>query len=189
LSGVIDKLLITPASNGCRSQLEIIDFKTNRVAKPRSFAANALSNDSHQAPRRSAGTSTPKRAVQQIAFDFSGTAGEELTSISAKDNLQTVARDYHLQMQAYALAVRELIPGLDADIKVTLHFLDPQVEYHLTDELLEPDACKMAIDEAMKNIVSAAHPQHFPVLPGGHCRMCNFLSICTAGKDLLKYVT
>ena len=53
-------------------------------------------------------------------------------------------------MQAYALAVRELLPSLaNAKIRVTLHFLEPNVEVHLADELLERARCEQAIDEGM----------------------------------------
>ena len=57
-------------------------------------------------------------------------------------------------MQAYALAVRELLPSLaNAKIRVTLHFLDPNVEVHLADELLEPLRCEQAVDEGMQRTI------------------------------------
>ena len=42
-----------------------------------------------------------------------------------------------------------------------LHFLEPNVEFHLTAELLSPDACRAAIDEAMMKIVSSGEPKSF----------------------------
>ena len=45
-------------------------------------------------------------------------------------------------MQAYALAVRELLPSLaGSKLHVTLHFLEPNIEVHLADDLLEPARC------------------------------------------------
>ena len=101
--------------------------------------------------------------------------------------LRSVAEDYQLQMQVYALAVRELIPSLsDAQIRVTLHFLEPNLEYHLDDNLLETSACEVSIDAAILDIVSATEPAEFPVKPAAHCRMCNFLRVCSAGREELR---
>jgi CRISPR/Cas system-associated exonuclease Cas4 (RecB family) len=97
-----------------------------------------------------------------------------------------VAADYRLQMQAYALAVQTLIPGDVQSIDVTLHFLDPNVEFRLPLELLDRDVCERAIDEAMLEIVSSSQPEDFPVHPSPHCRVCNFLRVCTAGRSWLK---
>jgi len=84
-------------------------------------------------------------------------------------------------------AVRELIPSLaTARIRVTLHFLDPNVETHLSDDLLDAERCARAIDEAMMRIVTSADPGHFPVKTAPHCRMCNFLRVCTAGREYLR---
>ncbi|HXM35536.1 MAG TPA: hypothetical protein VN920_10145, partial [Pyrinomonadaceae bacterium] len=71
-------------------------------------------------------------------------------------------------------------------IEVTLHFLDPNVEYSLPEELLSPSACSRAIDQAMTEIVSARDPEDFPVHPASHCRMCNFLELCAAGREWLS---
>jgi ATP-dependent helicase/nuclease subunit A len=157
LYGVIDKLLIN------RKQLEIIDFKTNRIRATKT---------TEPAPEPS-----PKQT--QFSFDF-----EPKESISAA--LLTTSEDYELQMQSYALAVRELLPSLaQSKINVTLHFLEPNVEVHLADELLEPTRCEAAIDEAMRRIISSADPVDFPVKPASHCRTCNFLSLCRAGREFL----
>jgi CRISPR/Cas system-associated exonuclease Cas4 (RecB family) len=90
-------------------------------------------------------------------------------------------------MQAYALAVRSLLPTVaEKDLRVTLHFLEPNVEVHLSDELLDPARCEAAVDEAMRRIISSAGPQDFPVKPAPHCRACNFLRLCTAGKEWVR---
>jgi len=160
LYGIIDKLLIND------QQIEIIDFKTNRIRATKTSEA---------AP---APAPSPKQS--QFSFDF-----EPKESLS--NALLTTSEDYELQMQSYALAVRELLPSLaNARINVTLHFLDPNVEVHLADELLEPAACQAAIDQAMSRIISSADPADFPVKPATHCRTCAFLSLCRAGRSFLS---
>jgi ATP-dependent helicase/nuclease subunit A len=162
LYGVIDKLLIN------RSEIEIVDFKTNRIT---------LAKTEQPPPEPSKQT--------QFSFDFEQTPAERQPSLSAA--LRTTAEDYELQMQSYALAVRELVPALsDADLRVTLHFLQPNVEVHLADELLAADACAAAVDDAMLRIVSASDPVDFPVRPAAHCRTCNFLSLCSAGREWVR---
>jgi len=91
-------------------------------------------------------------------------------------------------MQAYALAVSELMPELrkaGSSINVTLHFLDPNIEFRIDSQLLSRAACISAIDEAMMSIVSSVAPGEFPVRAAAHCRMCNFLGICAAGREWL----
>ena len=103
--------------------------------------------------------------------------------------MRSAASDYQLQMQAYALAVSDLLPALVAKgglIKVTLHFLDPNVEFHLPSELLSRDACARAIDAIMMDIVASHEPAEFPLRPALHCRMCSFLSICRGGRQWLR---
>jgi ATP-dependent exoDNAse (exonuclease V) beta subunit len=160
LYGVIDKLLVTP------NHIEIIDFKTNRIS--------------------SAKNPTPEPSSKtQFSFDFEEKAADLRGGIDVA--LRTTSEDYELQMQSYALAVRQLLPALaDATISVTLHFLEPRVEVHLADELLAPAQCEAAIDEAMLRIVSSFDPAHFPVKPAPHCRACNFLRLCSAGRDFLS---
>jgi ATP-dependent exoDNAse (exonuclease V) beta subunit len=164
LYGVIDKLLITRSPEGVL-EIEIIDFKTNRITRDK--------------------TPAPEKAKEaQFSFDFD-VSTKQTASMNAA--LQTTTEDYQLQMQAYALAVRELLPALsESKIRVTLHFLDPNVEVHLSDLLLEPARCKAAVDEAMLRIVSSADPVQFPVKPAPHCRTCNFLRLCAAGREFLS---
>ena len=50
------------------------------------------------------------------------------------------------------------VASLAKSTRVTLHFLEPNVEVHLADELLEPAALRAAIDEAMLRIISSADP-------------------------------
>jgi len=168
LNGIIDKLLITD------SEIEIIDFKTNRIVYDKSETPREP-----PAPR----IRTPKDG--QFAFDFEDEGPPQPVNRhpSLEEALKTAAEDYQLQMQAYALAVRELLPSLaSVNVRVTLHFLDPNVEVHLADELLEPARCEQAVDEGMQRTIFSSDPANFPVKTAPHCRMCNFLSVCEAGK-------
>jgi ATP-dependent helicase/nuclease subunit A len=177
LSGIIDKLLVTHSAPG-ETEIEIIDFKTNRIAFDKSEVPREL-----PAPR----IRTPKDG--QFAFDFEAAPPPEPVNRypSLEEALKTAAEDYQLQMQAYALAVRELLPSLaTAKVRVTLHFLDPNVEVHLADELLRPARCEQAIDEGMQRTIFSSDPANFPVKTAPHCRMCNFLSVCEAGKQWVR---
>ena len=166
LFGVIDKLLITRSPDGAL-EIEIIDFKTHRIT-----AAKSATQPEQQ-------TSRVAHRKEQFAFNF-----EDPAKASA---IHTAAEDYELQMQGYALAVRELLPSLaGGKLRVTLHFLEPNVEVHLADELLEPSRCEQAIDEAMQRTIYSADPADFPVKTAPHCRMCNFLRVCTAGKEWVR---
>jgi ATP-dependent helicase/nuclease subunit A len=162
LYGVIDKLLVT------NDQIEIFDFKTNRIIP-------AKTPEPPPEPSKQA----------QFAFDFEEKAADRTARIDAA--VRTTSADYELQMQSYALAVRELLPALsEKPLRVTLHFLQPNIELHLADELLAPTACEAAIDEAMLHIISSSEPVHFPVKPAPHCRACNFLTLCSAGKEWVR---
>ncbi|MEP6818588.1 MAG: UvrD-helicase domain-containing protein [bacterium] len=213
LSGAIDKLLITPAAGGKGFDVEIIDFKTNRLSRRLSAAESA--SRSSLGPRASRphdfeedsrlSAATDKRVerprsqyqrsqdkVEQIAFDFSAPIEKSQEVVAAEssldDRVRSAAMDYQLQMQAYALAVRELVPSLPEGSAIisTLHFLEPNVEFHLTADLLAPEACRRAIDDAMMKIVSSGVPGEFPVNTAAHCRRCNFLSICIAGREYVR---
>ncbi len=201
LTGAIDKLLVMSAADGF--DIEIIDFKTNRMRRdvaptsslgPRTYRPQSLEADSglSVANQRRAARPRSQYQVDQFAFDFDATPVEAqvaATPVSVEDQVQLAASDYQLQMQAYALAVHDLLPSLAAKggpIKVTLHFLDPNVEFQLPAELLSRDACARAIDEAMMDIVASHEPVEFPVRPALHCRMCNFLSICRGGRQWLR---
>jgi len=108
-----------------------------------------------------------------------------------QERIKTAADDYQLQMQAYALALRELLP---ADVplrslRATLHFIDPNVEVAVAGALLDPDACVGAIDDAMNTIAAldgTLDADQFPPLPATHCRMCNFQDLCPAGREWLR---
>jgi ATP-dependent exoDNAse (exonuclease V) beta subunit len=203
LSGAIDKLLITPAASGGGFDIEIIDFKTNRLSNRLSAAQSASS--SSLGPRASrphdienetglsvmADQRAGRWRSQQIAFAFDTpftTAEEVVPESSVDERVRNAATDYQLQMQAYALAVRELVPALQdrSTVISTLHFLEPNVEFHLTADMLAPDACRRAIDDAMLKIVSSREPGEFPVDTAAHCRMCNFLGICVAGREYVR---
>jgi ATP-dependent helicase/nuclease subunit A len=126
LTGTIDKLLITPSASGAGFDVEIIDFKTNRfrstakpVAKPRQTAAATAM----LLPARSdvAFRAEIKSQPAQAFFNFETveaevpshvpTTGDVSLSepeLSIGEQAKAVAHDYQLQMQSYALALREL---------------------------------------------------------------------------------
>jgi ATP-dependent helicase/nuclease subunit A len=196
LSGAIDKLLITRAADG-NWEVEIIDFKTNRISVPVTEGvrpSNAVVADKRVEPNgrtRKQVESTAASGAGQFAFDFETadvvTVQTAEAEIEIPDVVRMAAHDYQLQMQSYALAVRELLPSLKtARIRVTLHFLEPNVEFQLSEELLEVSACERVIDEAMLRIISSAEPRQFPVITAPHCRMCNFLRVCTAGREWMR---
>ncbi|HKR62053.1 MAG TPA: 3'-5' exonuclease, partial [Pyrinomonadaceae bacterium] len=183
LTGAIDKLLITESQTGEGIDVEIIDFKTNKVKRPKPEGGKQT------VEKERAETGGPRG---QIAFDFDqpvppSSIGAENSSV--EDEVRIMATDYQLQMQAYALAVSELTPQLkQANVSVvsTLHFLDPNVEFPISNELLSPEACSQAIDDAMIAIVSSVEPYDFPFRPAMHCRTCNFLAICPAGREWVR---
>ena len=173
VSGAIDKLLITKIND--HYEVEIIDFKTNRlVLGPQ---ASRLPNHANSKPS----ISTKSRASSQFAFDFDAAPPQPANALTI------AAHDYQLQMQAYALAIRELQPSLkESKIRVTLHFLEPNLEYQLEDELLTPDACEETLDAAMLDVFRSSQPEDFPVKPAEHCRTCSFLRVCVAGREFVR---
>jgi ATP-dependent helicase/nuclease subunit A len=169
LTGTIDKLLVAPAKNGQGVSVEIIDFKTNRF-------------------RGGRGTGSDGKAERgQLSFEFLETASETNADndLMIQAEIETTAGDYRVQMQAYALAARDLIPDV-VNVRVTLHFLGPDVEVCLPDELLERDACAVAIDETMMSLVSASLPEDFAANPAEHCRICAFVDLCAPGRKWLS---
>ena len=206
LTGTIDKLLITPAADGTGIDVEVIDFKTNRFSRP---AATQKSRAQSAAVMTTSGgalkSETGSRSQPaQGWFDFDSVSEKESvaensveqsslreadTSLTAQ--AETVAHDYQLQMQAYALALRELLPH---DVRVnslraTLHFIEPNLEVALAPDLLEHDNCVRMIDEAMLQIAAldgTLDTEAFPPLPATHCRICKFLELCPAGREWLR---
>ena len=182
LTGTIDKLLVRPSESGL--SVEIIDFKTNRFRGRKLDASEGLKIDATSGERR-ASKRLRAGAPGQLSLDFiereSGACDRDLLMHA---EVEAVAAEYQIQMQAYALAVRELIPAVSS-VRVTLHFLDPDIEVSLPDELLEADACRRAIDEAMLGIVSSSSPGSFPAHPADHCRICSFVELCRPGRQFL----
>ncbi len=170
LTGTIDKLIVCPVANGEGLSVEIIDFKTNR------FRGKKLADS--KAPKA--------RALKhgQLSLDFlERESGESNRELLMQAEVEAAAVDYQVQMQAYALAARELIPEV-ANVRGTLHFLDPDVEVGLPDVLLDREACAKAIDDTMLNIISSA-PEDFPPRPAEHCRACSFVELCQTGNRWL----
>ena len=209
LSGTIDKLLISPAADGDGFEIEIIDFKTNRINPPAHADATndvALQQSTAELSEPATGATKAKRsrahakaAPNQIAFEFSEAGAKEVpaaindkldSAASIAEQVAVAASDYQLQMQAYALAIYELMPELrtkDCRTRATLHFLHPNVECTLAPEMLTPEVCAAALDEAMRQIIHSCGPEDFPVRPARHCGMCSFLRICYAGRQTMPH--
>jgi len=177
LTGTIDKLLISSSEADDRINIEIIDFKTNRF---RGLKRNAESDPRLVISKQSASD------AEQLSFGFltQGRGAHLDQEEIVQSEIRAAARDYQIQMQAYALAARELIPEAGS-VRVTLHFLDPNVEVSLPEELLEAGACARAIDEAMMSIVSSSAPESFDPKPDDHCLVCNFSDLCESGRQWL----
>lgn len=184
LTGTIDKLLVCPSEGGGLS-VEIIDFKTNRSRSKKLDPNKSLERESVR-PSHPTGKNRRAGGREQLSLEFF----ESESSVSDRDLLiqaevEAVAADYQIQMQAYALAVRELVPEVSS-VRVTLHFLDPDIEVSLAEDLLAADACREAIDAAMLSIVTSSGPESFPAHPADHCRICNFRDLCPAGQKRLS---
>ena len=172
LTGTIDKLIVCPSADGEGVNVEIIDFKTNRfrrrmIANVKTLKGEALKGG-------------------QLSLDFlEREPAESNRDLLIQAEVEATAADYQAQMQAYALAARELIPGV-ANVRVTLHFLDPDVEVSLPDALLDREVCAKAIDETMLNIIASSSPENFPPQPADHCRACSFVELCPPGRHWLQ---
>jgi ATP-dependent helicase/nuclease subunit A len=106
LTGTIDKLLITPAVGGDGVDVEIIDFKTNRFRpqmgkRTRTAVVAATSTSAIESGSQSG----------QGFFDFESQpeVAPAAPAVSLEAQIDGTAHDYQLQMQAYALALRELL--------------------------------------------------------------------------------
>jgi ATP-dependent helicase/nuclease subunit A len=195
LTGTIDKLLITPAANGDGFDVEIIDFKTNRfraqTGKPEKRSRTAVvSATAIGAPGVIESGSQPAQGF----FDFESQQAEGppfASEVSLEQQIDGTAHDYQLQMQGYALALRELLPAETKlnSLRATLHFIDPNIEVTVLSTLLEPETCVRAIDDAMLRIASldgTLDAEAFRPLPATHCRICRFVDLCAPGRDWLS---
>jgi ATP-dependent helicase/nuclease subunit A len=171
LTGTIDKLIICPAVRGDGINVEIIDFKTNRFRGKKIAGGKALKGDAYK--------------QGQLSLDFlAQESSDSNRDLLVQAEVETTAVDYQAQMQAYALAARELIPGVE-NVGVTLHFLDPDIEVSLPEALLDQEACARAVDAAMLSIVASSTPEDFPPQPADHCRACSFRELCPPGRHWL----
>src|SRR5207248_2613194 len=168
LTGTIDKLLIRPADNGDGVDIEIIDFKTNRFpssSKRRSSDVERTAIAAKSVP--AVAVTSPAQGAQGFLDFEASAAASAVTAVNALDVLEeagaplqerikTAADDYQLQMQAYALALRELLPANVTlrSLRATLHFIDPNVEVAVAGALLDHDTCVGAIDDAMNTIAA-----------------------------------
>lgn len=171
LSGVIDKMIVVPGEESGTVDVEVIDFKTDRFPK---HGSSSLKTSNPRETQIASGDS-------QTSFEFVQRSKSEE---QIRDEVAVAAIDYKLQMQAYALAVRELIPEVKR-LRVTIHFLDPNIEESVPEDLLSYDACAHSLDHAMALLLSSA-PSNYPTRPAEHCRFCNFRGICVAGQEWFR---
>jgi hypothetical protein len=186
LTGTIDKLLIFPVTNGEGLNLEIIDFKTNRFHGRRDQGMDGRRG--MVGAEQTGARKVPGRVDRdQLSFEFLQHESDARADydLLMRAEIEAAAAEYQVQMQAYALAARDLIPEV-VSVRVTLHFLDPDVEVSLSEELLEREACATAIDDIMLSLVSTSAPESFPASPADHCRMCNFQELCPPGRRWLS---
>jgi len=182
ISGTIDKLLVLPNSDGGGYRVEVIDFKTNKFSSPLLSEPELVPAETHRLNRPDTGGDG-----LQFLLDFevpqATCTGGPANSIT--DEVSLAARDYELQMQVYALAIRQLMPQVagSGPLKATLHFLQPNVEFTLDSDLLTISACTEALDAVVLRLMQSKEPNEFPVLPARHCYMCNFLEACREGRD------
>ena len=220
LTGTIDKLLITPAANGDGVDVEIIDFKTNRFKATNTTIRTRAKTVSSRSTVVATNVAKIDSKSGQAAFDFESAFEEEVieeaetidaseAAPSISEQIQTTADDYQLQMQAYALALRELLSvstrsgseGIGGatfekalkinSLRATLHFIDPNVEISLPSSMLTEDVCAKTIDDAMVTIAfldGTLDADQFPPLPATHCRICNYRDMCPAGREWLRAV-
>jgi CRISPR/Cas system-associated exonuclease Cas4 (RecB family) len=165
LSGTIDKMIVTPVPGSGGLNVEIIDFKTDRFPKRKPLTS-----------RR-----TKKRDAGPALLEIGSATDKE---ISINDQVLEAMFDYQLQMQAYALAVRELVPNVN-ELRVTIHFLGPNIEKSLSADALSMEVSAKAVDNAMSRLLSSG-PENYPTRPADHCRFCNFRDICADGRNWIR---
>lgn len=163
IRGTIDKLLVV-GDERLELRAEIIDFKTNRF----NFSKRE-------------GSESPTGAK---ASGSSGVSGPQAKEQLLSNAVESAALGVRMQMQIYALAVRELLPSV-TEVKATLHFVHPNIEYSLDQGLLDPVACRHALDATLTGIDAASRSGEYSPLTGTHCRTCGFLNICHAGRRAL----
>jgi ATP-dependent helicase/nuclease subunit A len=162
LKGTVDKLLVTPSPDGNGVDVEIVDFKTNRIDVPEEIEGLEADNDTQGF----------------LPFDrpHKPTAEELL-----EKRLEELTQQYLLQMQCYALAAHLLIPDIN-ELKATLHFLDKEREYPIQSSLLDGSVCGVAVDKVMTTLNQKMNFEDFVPRTGEHCRRCSYLSVCPSGR-------
>ncbi|PYP83484.1 MAG: hypothetical protein DMF61_22955 [Blastocatellia bacterium AA13] len=177
ITGTIDKLLVRGLADGDGLSAEIIDFKTNRFRTGLKMEAQATIGEA-KASAQAILSRRSRAGAGQLAFNFESQREEA----SLLGEVNRVALEYRLQAQAYALAVRELMPSVKK-VRVAFHFLHPNIEVSVASDLLEHKACAIAVEEAMSRMISSNEPESFPAKPAEHCYSCSFREICFKGSE------
>jgi ATP-dependent helicase/nuclease subunit A len=121
--------------------------------------------------------------AEVIDFKTNRIAGGELRAAA----LEELGRTYRLQMQAYSLAVRRLVPHVTT-VEASLVALaaGPDVGVELEPDSVTEEAAEVAIQGVLSRIREAGtEPENFPAAPGAHCLSCIHVAICPEGSRAL----
>lgn len=132
--------------------------------------------------------------VDKLLLEPDGDNGWSATVVDFKTNrvgagvarertLSGIESAYRMQMQAYALAVRRLVPNVTS-VSALLVALSagPDVDISVDPRYLEPGVAEDALGEVLGRIRRAGvDPQNFPARTGPQCLTCAHLQICPDG--------
>ncbi len=167
LFGIIDKLLITRSAEG-ELEIEIIDFKTNRIT--------ATSRSSAEQQRRASHAERP-----QFAFDFENRR-RKLNAVCTRPLKTTNSKCKRMRSPCVSCCLHSR----------AARFASRSTSSNRTSKSIWRTSCsnlRVANRRSMKRCsgtIYSADPADFPVKTAPHCRMCNFLRVCTAGKEWVR---
>ena len=138
-------------------------------------------------------------AIDKLLLAPDGDAGWRAEVVDFKTNriangerrteaLAELERSYRLQMQAYSLAVRRLVPKvLSVSASLVALAAGPDVTSETASADLEETAAHESIRLVLERIRDAGtEPANFPARPGRHCQSCAHVAICPEGSASLR---
>lgn len=122
--------------------------------------------------------------AEVIDFKTNRIAGGERQA----EALEELGRTYRLQMQAYSLAVRRLVPYVTTVVASLVALAaGPDVAIEVEPERVTEEAAEAAIQGVLSRIREAGtDPVNFPAAPGAHCLSCIHVAICPEGSRALS---
>ncbi|QUV84493.1 UvrD-helicase domain-containing protein [Chloracidobacterium aggregatum] len=86
---------------------------------------------------------------------------------------------YRLQLQIYALALRELTPNVK-EVRATLHFLAPDEKFELPANQAGKEAAAHAVNKVINELVAIRTfaETDFEAKPGARCQLCRYANVC-----------